>query len=51
MLSSYTTNKEATKQNVLYPIGYSIMLNGYMAIDYHVSYISMIKQYILAMRS
>ena len=32
MLSSHTTNKEAMKQNILYPIGYPIisMLNGYM---------------------
>ena len=43
MLSSHTTNKEVMKQNILYPIGYSIILilNGYMAINYHVSYIGM----------
>ena len=34
MLSSHTTNKEVVKQNILYPIGYSIilMLNSYMVI-------------------
>ena len=32
MISSHITNKEAMKQNTLYPIGYSAisMLNGYM---------------------
>ena len=44
MLSSHTTNKEVMKQNILYPIGYLIilMLNGCMAIYHHVSYIGMI---------
>ena len=53
MLSSHTTNKEVMKQNILYPIGYSIIriLKDYAAINYHVSYIGMIIQYILAMRS
>ena len=34
MLSSHTTNKEVMKQNILYPIGYSIilMLYSYMVI-------------------
>ena len=32
MISSHITNKEAMKQNMLYPIEYSVitMLNGYM---------------------
>ena len=34
MLSSHTTNKEVMKQNILYAIGYSIivMLHGYTVI-------------------
>ena len=36
MLSSHTTNKEAMKQNILYPIVYSIilMLNSYTISNY-----------------
>ena len=32
MISSHITNKEAMKQNILYPIGYLVitMFNGYM---------------------
>ena len=43
MLSSDTANKEVMKQNILYPIEYLIilMLNGYTANNYHVSYIGM----------
>ena len=38
MISSHITKKEASKQNVLYPIGYTVitMLIGYMTSMYHI---------------
>ena len=42
MISSHITNKEASKQNVLYPIGYTVitMLIGYMTSKYALHFIS-----------
>ena len=42
MISSHITNKEASKQNVLYPIGYMVitMLIGYTTSKYALCFIS-----------